>query len=49
MTLIGEHRRCKFRGQNLSSLLSKEEEWQKLLEFLLELQLRNKLALDHKS
>ena len=50
MTLIGEYRHRKFRSQNLGLSVSKKEEWGKLLKFLQqELQLREKLALDHKT
>ena len=49
MSLIGESRHRKFRSENLSSVHSKKQEWQKLYEFLKkERILREKLALDHK-
>ena len=50
MTLIGEYRHRKFRSQNLGPLVSKKDDWDKLLEFLKnEHLLREKLALDNKA
>ena len=50
LMLMGEQRHRKFRSQNLGPMLSKKEEWGKLLEFLHEeLLLREKLVLDNKT
>ena len=48
--MLGDSRHKKFRGQNLNFSGNKKVEWEKLLAFLKEeLQLREKLALDHKT
>ena len=50
MVIMGEHRHRKFRSQDLGTMMSKKDEWAKLLEFLKEeLLLREKLALDNKT
>ena len=50
MSLIGESRHRKFRSENLSSVHSKKQEWQKLFDFLQkEKILRERLALDQKN
>ena len=50
MSLLGENRHRKFRGQNLDMDSNKKVEWGKLLNFLeQELKLREKMVLDTKS
>ena len=50
MSLIGDQRHRKYRTQNLDPIVSKKDEWEKLLQFLKhEQHVREKVALDNKT